>query len=295
MPAIRLLILGLGLSMMLSVLVGCDGEVPEIGAHDIDFNLDAREEGGLTVSWNEREEVSYSLIFGKDEGIVDDPANYATYDGEMVAGVNSPHELEGLESGWTYYVVLEVSYANGEHYPETASAIPSTESERLAGRYVIIRSEGGADGGIVKDVETDLQWMRCSLGQTWDGDTCTEEADWYDHSSAMNEAEEFNEAGGYSGHSDWRVPTREELRTLVYCSSGEPSYFNDSGSRCSGNYDRPAIYHEAFPNTPTSVFWSASPYAGLSDYAWRVSFYHGGDSRWRKSSTSRVRLVRGGQ
>ena len=60
---------------------------------------------------------------------------------------------------------------------------------------------------------------------------------------------------GFAGYSDWCLPTIEELRTLVYCSSGKPKTWNDTGKSCKGDYQRPTIASEVFPNTPTPTWW----------------------------------------
>jgi hypothetical protein len=77
----------------------------------------------------------------------------------------------------------------------------------------------------VRDTVTGLQWVRCSLGQTWqartqtDRQTCNGEAGEFNHNDAIDLPELMNEAGGYAGYTDWRLPTIEELRTLVFCSN----------------------------------------------------------------------------
>ncbi|MCG5548799.1 DUF1566 domain-containing protein [Halorhodospira halochloris] len=76
----------------------------------------------LKVSWDVDEDLSYSLIYGQDDSLVDDPVNYATYGGEMHTEVTSPHVLKDLESGAVYHVVLQVSKDSWESYPATASA-----------------------------------------------------------------------------------------------------------------------------------------------------------------------------
>lgn len=85
---------------------------------------------------------------------------------------------------------------------------------------------------------------------------------------------------GWCGLDDWRLPTREELHSIV-------------------NYHRyfPAIDTAWFPNTQSSMFWSASPSARSdSDYVWGVYFASGGSGRVGKYSTNLpVRLVRGRQ
>ncbi|MCI5124237.1 MAG: DUF1566 domain-containing protein [Candidatus Electrothrix sp. AR5] len=85
-------------------------------------------------------------------------------------------------------------------------------------------------------------------------------------------------AAGWCGASDWRMPTRKELDSLV-------------------SYDRsaPAIDIEYFPYTPNSRVWSGSPYANSSDYAWVANFNGGGANTSSDSKTYPVRLVRVGQ
>jgi len=149
--------------------------------------------------------------------------------------------------------------------------------------------------GTVTDVKTGLQWMRCSLGQTWQGGTCVGEAKAYSWQAALDAANTLNRQGGYAGYRDWRVPTREELLTLVYCSSGQPKTWNDTGKSCEGDYKRPALYQPTFPNTPVFWFWSSSPYAYSPDGAWYVGFYNGQDFADFQGNHFAVRLVRGGQ
>ena len=141
----------------------------------------------------------------------------------------------------------------------------------------------GSNGDIVLDTVTGLKWQRCSLGQTWNGSICIREATTYDWSEAHMAGDQV---------FGWRLPTKDELRTLVYCSNGNPARFKDSDERCYGDYQTPAIVQQAFPNTPSSGFWSGSGDASHPSYAWGVSFGRGfaSDSFNRKFS-HHVRLV----
>ena len=123
----------------------------------------------------------------------------------------------------------------------------------IAGRYL------NNGDGTVTDVRTGLQWMRFSLGQNWVGGTCLGEPATYSWQDALNAAEILNRyGGGYAGHRDWGLPFEGGLLSLVYCSSGRPDTCNDTGKICEGDYLRPTIDKRAFPNTPSSYFWSAS-------------------------------------
>jgi len=174
--------------------------------------------------------------------------------------------------------------------------LPSpTASTLLSGRY---QDHGD---GTVTDVKTGLQWMRCSQGQEWKGGNCVGDAARYGWKAAREAAETLNRHGGYAGYQDWRLPTIEELKTLIYCSTGQPKTWNDTKAPCEGKYKSPTIDQAAFPNTPAGGwlargwFWSSSSYAGYPGGAWGVDFGSGYVSYSGKGFDSHVRLVRGGQ
>jgi hypothetical protein len=141
---------------------------------------------------------------------------------------------------------------------------------------------------LVIDTQTGLMWMRCSLGQHWQGENCQGKAANYTFEQAMNSFKNFD----YAGYSDWRVPTRDELKSLVYCSSGKTQSVGDKGLvACGGDYSSPTINKAVFPETP-AWFWSSSPYANSNSYAWYVFFGYGYDDWSYKYNDYQVRLVR---
>jgi hypothetical protein len=167
-------------------------------------------------------------------------------------------------------------------------AIAPTPVENPSDRYRAL----DPNGAIIEDRTTGLQWQRCSIGQQWNGDDCNGEAERLTWDEAMSLAAGLS----FAGQSDWRVPTIDELRSLVFCSSGQPGIWQDRRrAACEGDYARPTIVQTAFPNTPDSVFWSSSPRPDNSEEAWLVYFYFGDVGYNSKAYDGRVRLVRGGR
>ena len=126
-----------------------------------------------------------------------------------------------------------------------------------------------AAGDEITDTTTGLIWKRCSEGQTWSAGTCTGTALTFTHEQALQRATI------QAGAAGWRLPNVKELSSIVDASRTNP-----------------AIDTAAFPATPSNWYWTSSPYAGGSDYAWVVSFDDGGVGDLSRYLTRRVRLVR---
>ncbi len=123
------------------------------------------------------------------------------------------------------------------------------------------------NGTEVTDVQAGLVWRRCSEGQIWGSGTCSGTATGFTHEQALAYAK--NQAG-------WRVPNVKELSSLV-----DTGRFN------------PAIDGNAFPLTPSTLYWASSPDVRLPSLAWTVDFGIGGVvSSNRYSPTVLLRLVR---
>jgi hypothetical protein len=126
--------------------------------------------------------------------------------------------------------------------------------------------------GTVTDPRTGLIWMRCAMGQTWTGSTCSGTASTYTWAAAVA----LTGATSFAGKSDWRLPNIRELQTIV-----DRSTYN------------PAINTAAFQNTPNGWFWTAS---FSTPNAWYV-YSNDGSSYVLGQSYDfvHVRLVRSGQ
>jgi hypothetical protein len=73
--------------------------------------------------------------------------------------------------------------------------------------------------GTVTDPKTGLTWMRCSMGQTWDGNTCIGTASTY----TFDGANALTGRVTFAGKNDWRLPNIRELQSIVNRSATDPS------------------------------------------------------------------------
>jgi len=120
------------------------------------------------------------------------------------------------------------------------------------------------NGDIVTDTVTNLQWQdnadAKNIKKSWLG--------------AINYCENLTLAG----HSDWRLPNINELKSIIDRSKRNPSVVN------------------GFTNIDSSdEYWSSTTYEGNSFDAWVVNFYFGFVGSSIKGGNFSVRCVRAGQ
>jgi hypothetical protein len=118
-----------------------------------------------------------------------------------------------------------------------------------------------AGDGTVTDTNTGLQWSKATLTPK-----CVTHAD----------AEKACADLPLAGHTDWRLPTRAELLTLV-----DDTRVN------------PAIDTAAFPDTKSDWYWTSTRLASSPGYAWIVHFFNGNASYgYRDDGSALARAVR---
>ena len=133
----------------------------------------------------------------------------------------------------------------GESVIRRSNLITVTDPEELiSGRYRAI-----ADGSLIEDVTTDLVWTRCTLGQQWDGEQCTGNAKKLSWDRAIGR-----------GSNGFRLPTRPELKSIVHCRQGTPSFYDlDLGEECTeDDHTITSIDPSAFPKTEARRYWASN-------------------------------------
>ncbi len=149
-----------------------------------------------------------------------------------------------------------INFSDGSY--QTTGAVPPWSRKISIERFVLV-----LDDGAVLDRETGLVWER---------NTLKEARSWIAAQIYCYQLE----IGGRKG---WRLPTIDELATLVDSSQSNPAL---------------PMKH-LFTNVKSSYYWSSTTRADSTDYAWRVYFGNGDVDYLYKSLNYHVRAVRSGQ
>ena len=130
--------------------------------------------------------------------------------------------------------------------------------------------------GTVTDNNTGLMWQKQDDGNLYN---------WYQASGTYNETynpTSQNVCGSLilGSHSDWRLPTKKELISIVNYGIPPPG---------------PMIMTTYFPNTTSGWYWSSNSNVLMPESARYVDFYDGDIAGYSKDNPNYVRCVRGGQ
>jgi hypothetical protein len=157
---------------------------------------------------------------------------------------------------------------------QAARVLTQIESENRHQHGVNVTQAGYIENGdgTVTDIKTRLMWMQCAEGQA--GPQCEGQLQQYMWDMAMALPAQRNQRGGFAGHTDWRLPTAQELHSLVRLD------------------ERPTLCSGAFPNAPAVIFWSSTPVAFGAKEVWNVYFGSGSMGRNEAGNSYAVRLVR---
>jgi len=153
----------------------------------------------------------------------------------------------------------------GENLAEQEKTVSTQPTQQKIGKFIV-------QEGVAIDVETGLMWLRFAYGQEWRNEMAIGSAMPLTWNSAIKQVRYFKDHYfmlDYAEYKDWRIPTIDELKTLV----------NNQESR---------IDNDVFPNNP-AYSWSSS---STSDGAYYMIFSSGKSSTSHKNDLNAIRLVR---
>lgn len=137
-----------------------------------------------------------------------------------------------------------------------------------------ISSNNELEHGVWTDPKTGLMWARISIGQEWKAGQCIGDADFMDWITAQKACRNFRLAG----YHDWRLPTIDELKTIMKKGI--------SGYNC---------HHDVLSKPKKRIhgsYWSISECDFYHDFAWIVYFGGGSAGGYSKNNDYYVRAVR---
>lgn len=283
------------------VLTGCFKEPPiaPTGLNAVPENR------AVSLSWDPMPNVdSYRLYYAPEPNLTED--NYRTLPG---AGVIPTHRagirVEGLQNGKRYY--FKVASVAGDLQGPTgveAEATPEEPVNRAFLSPVEALTKVAADGAFLPASATEWDCVSDSrTGLLWEvktRDGGLRDRGWtytfYDSTLTDPTGRPFGSANGgmciaglscdtehyiaainslgLCGSSQWRLPTKAELRTI-----------GQDGA------DNRTVNSDWFPNARPLRYWVTEPHTNYSNRAWQLYFSHSYDHYYGKGYNYGVRLV----
>ena len=169
----------------------------------------------------------------------------------------------------------------------------------------------GTFGGNAYTAQT-LIWMKCSQGQTWNSVTnscdgtagtfqycsnnaCNSTVTWLLNGTGNSPAYNTCDTLTFVGQTDWRVPTKNELKVLIHCTNKimpNDSINQSSPHYCDAGFIAPTL-NNLFPSSVANYYWSSSTsFEYNTGYAWSVNFNFGNTEHVNKPLNSCIRCVR---
>jgi len=128
----------------------------------------------------------------------------------------------------------------------------------------------------ISDQKTGLLWQKCSQGQS-SNDCSGGSATYSNWTDALSYCEtQIGTSGTFAGYSDWRLPNRNELESIV-------DVTKDTA---------PVIDTTIFPSTTSLPYWTSTSLAQDPVGAWYAHFAFGMVVGLSKTSSAHVRCVR---
>ena len=125
---------------------------------------------------------------------------------------------------------------------------------------------------IIIDVKNNIEWLRCSVGQRWNGSTCIGQI----MNLSLERVPEAIQIANEQLGGKWRLPTKKELNSIV-CKS------------CSS----PKIDPKVFPNTDNAPYWTGDKSYFNKKFFVSVNFHTGFSfNRFLPLKELAIRLVR---
>ena len=222
----------------------------------------------------------------------------------VLVGVTVP--AWGQELPWVFYDTFESGDTSGWWAParvrETgqvrcydqygtgiACAGTGQDGEHRSGvAWPIPRFENNGDG-TVTDMLTGLVWLRDASCADLAGTDASGRGDWITALSAAAALADGT-CGLIDGSAagDWRLPSVNELQSLVDYEYSIPALSNAEGT---GQWTE----GDAFSGVESLLYWSSTSFADAPTSAWPVYLYNGTVYRYAKSNVYHIWPVRGGQ